>query len=106
MMDTILSFLLRFWDRLRGVQAEKLEYVEPDVETARKDPKVQKFLKDHKLDLKHEERTCLCGCGTIMRVAPGQTQYVIRAHRATFRRRARERDLLKFRFAANRPTEV
>lgn len=103
MIDAIISFVLRLWDRLRGVEQDVLEYHEPTVEDARQDPEVQRYLKDHRIHTPVDERPCLCGCGTMMRVPLGTTQYCLKEHRKAFRKRARERDLLKFRFSHNKP---
>lgn len=102
MIDAIISFFLRLWDRLRGFKHDSYEYIPPTIEETLKDPDVQHYLKTHRLRTPTEERPCLCGCGETMRVPMGSVQYCLKEHRAAFRKRARERDLLKFRFAHTR----
>lgn len=104
MMDWLISLILRLWDAIRGRHEESIEYDEKAAqERAQADPAVRKYVDEHKISVPVEERKCACGCGTVMRVPLGSTQYTIRAHRKYFRDRARKADLLKFRFAHNRP---
>lgn len=105
MIDAILSFFLRLWDR---ITFRKVEDYSEDIRTATattriddRDPAVRRFLKRHKLPTPVQERDCPV-CREPMKVPVGTVMYSHKECRPRFRQQARARDLLKYRFADNR----